>query len=282
VKKGDELVEVGWDEAIAHAASELKGFRKSEIAAIGSPFATNEENYLFQKFCSEVLGTRHIDFVRHVVEGEQDDLLIRADKAPNSSGAEEVGVRPRDGGLDVSGMIKAILEGKIKALYLLDEQLTLDASIITALAKLELLVLHSSNESGLMKYAEVVLPCSTFAEKHGTFTNFQGRVQRIKPSVAALEADRALDGFAMSRLDKFGTQFDRWARGTKRDVRPTWRIISSMANLMGAKYRYNTSEDVFNEIASTVPAFKGMSYMKIGNKGMMLRVRHEKQVQPVG
>ena len=56
MKKDDGLVEVGWDEAIARVASESKVFKKSEIAALGSAYATNEENSLFQKFASEVLG----------------------------------------------------------------------------------------------------------------------------------------------------------------------------------------------------------------------------------
>jgi len=219
--------------------------------------------------------------VRHVVEGDEDEILIRADKTPNSRGAEEVGVRPREGGLSVGGIIKAIRDGQIKGLYLLDDEITIDASMAAALSKLELLILHSSCENGMMKYAEVILPTSTHAEKQGTFTNFQGKVQRIRPSVATLESDRALDGFAMSRLDRFGTQFDRWAKSTKRDARPAWRIISSIANLMGTKYRYNTSEDVFNEIASTIPGFKGMSYLKIGNKGLSLNMKLKKHAQPV-
>ena len=75
----------------------------------------------------------------------------------------------------------------------------------------------------------------------------------------------------MSRLDKFGSQFDRWAKGAKRDARPTWKTVAGIASLMGAKYKYNTAEDVFNELAANVPAFKGMTYRKIGNRGLMLK-----------
>jgi len=275
VKKGEEVVEVGWDEAIALVASELKAFKKSEIAAIGSAYATNEENYLFQKFASEVLGTKNIDFKRHVVSDDEDDILIRADKTPNSRGAMEVGVAPRDGGLNFSGMIDAINKGQIKAMYLLDDDIAVDPAVAKALSKLEFLVVNFSFENETTRLAEIVLPSSTYAEKQGTFTNFKGRVQRIRPSVATLEADRALDGFAMTRLDKFGTPFDRWGRGTKRDARPNWRIIASVANLMGSKYRYNTSEEVFKELAARVPAFRKMSYMKLGNRGTMLNAARE-------
>ncbi|MBM4160918.1 MAG: hypothetical protein FJ217_07455 [Ignavibacteria bacterium] len=119
------------------------------------------------------------------------------------------------------------------------------------------------------EHADVVLACSTYAEKHGTFTNFQGRVQRIRPAVATLEQDRAMDGFAMSRWDKFAAQNDRWGRPVKKDARPTWRILIAVANALGAKMRYNTVEDVFKEMSERVPGFKSMSYSKLGNQGMM-------------
>jgi NADH-quinone oxidoreductase subunit G len=273
MKKDGVLVEVGWDEAIARAAGELKSYRKSEIAVIGSAYDTNEDNYLLQKFATEVLGTKHIDFQRHVVEGDQDDLLIRADKTPNALGAVTVGVYPREGGLNFDGIMKAIREGQIKALVVADDNIAATPAVAEALAKLDMLIVVFSFECEITRMADILFPAATFAEKHGTFTNFQGRVQRIRPSVATLEQDRALEGFAMSRLDKFGTSFDRWGRGTKRDARPTWRIIAGIASLMGAKYRYNTAEEVFNEIATNVDAFKGMTYGKLGTKGLVLKQR---------
>lgn len=278
MKKDDGVVEVGWDEAIARVASESKTFKKNEIAAIGSAYATNEENYLFQKFATEVLGTKHVDFMHHEAEGDEDALLIRSDKTPNSLGAQEVGVRPRDGGLNFDGIFKAIREGQIKALYVLDDNIATDSSIAQTLAKLEFLVVMSSFENHTTRLADIVLPSSTFAEKNGTFTNFQGWVQRIRPSVATFDQDRALQGFAMSRLDKFGSHFDRWAKGVKRDCRPIWRIITGIAAVMGVKYKYNTSEDVFNELARIHASFKGLSYRKIGNKGMMLKLKQETAV----
>jgi NADH-quinone oxidoreductase subunit G len=275
MKKEEELVEVGWDEAIAKAASELKTFKRSEVAVIGSAHATNEENYLFQKFAVTVLGTKHIDFMRHVVEGDEDAILIRADKTPNSLGAEEVGVRPREGGLAFDGIIKGIREGTIRALYVMDADIAVNPAVAQVLGRLQFMIMNSSNENETTRFADIVLPSSTYAEKNGTFTNFQGRVQRIRPSVATLEQDRSLDGFAMSRLDKFGSQFDRWARGPKRDCRPNWKIITMLASAMGVKYKYNTAEDVFNEMASTTPAFKGLTYRKLGNRGAMLKRNQE-------
>ena len=72
----------------------------------------------------------------------------------------------------------------------------------------------------------------------------------------------------MSRLDKFGSQFDRWMKGEKRNALPSWKIIMNVANAMGAKWKYDTAENVFNEIVTSHPFFAGMSYKKIGKKGM--------------
>ena len=267
LRKNNELVEVGWDEAIARVASELKAYKKTEIAALGSAFSTNEDNFLFAKMMKQ-LGVTNIDLMKHVIEGDEDNLLIRADKTPNSFGAKEVGVKPVANSLGFDGIIKGIYEGKIKALYSLDDSIAVDPNVAEALTKLDICIVHASNENETTAHADIILSASTYAEKNGTFTNFEGRVQRIRPAVTTLEQDRALDGFAMSRLDKFGAPNDRWTKGAKRDARPSWRIITMVANaVLGAKWKYNTSEEVFTELASSVEHFKGMNYMRIGSKG---------------
>lgn len=273
VRKEGTLVEVGWDEAIARAVSELRLFKKNEIAGLGSAFATNEDNYVFQRLMKDVIGTKNIDVVQHVKEGDEDDLLIRADKTPNSFGARRVGVEPGDGGLDVKGILQGIQDGSIKALFVLDDDIAAIPEIAAVLSNLQLLVVHSSVHNKTTEFADIILSASSYAEKQGTFTNFQGRVQRIRPAVATVEQDRALDGFAMSRWDKFASHNDRWGRPSKKDARPSWRILAAIANALGAKMKYNLSEDVFKEIAEKNPAFKGMSYLKIGSRGMLLGVQ---------
>jgi predicted molibdopterin-dependent oxidoreductase YjgC len=124
--------------------------------------------------------------------------------------------------------------------------------------------------------ADIVLSASTFAEKHGTMTNFNGRVQRIQPAVAMIEQERAMDGMAMSRWDKFAAQNDSWGKGIKRDARSSWRIIAAVASAIGGKMKYATAEEVFKEMSERLPAFKGLSYTKVGNKGVTL-----KEIKPV-
>jgi NADH-quinone oxidoreductase subunit G len=275
MQKHGEMVEVGWDEAIARAASELKTFRKGEIAVVGSPYATNEDNYMLQKFARDVLGTKLLGIVPHVVDGDQDDILIRADKTPNATGAAAVGLGDGGSRTAFDAVLRRIREGEVRALYVIDDNIAADPEVAALLGKIDFLVVHASSENETTRLADVVLASATFAERHGTFTNFEGRVQRIRPSVTTLEQDRAMDGFALSRLDRFGSPFDRWAKGPRRDARPSWRIIAGVASVMGVKYKYATVEDLFNEMASAVEAFKGLSYRKIGSKGVMLRSKRE-------
>ncbi len=274
VRKEGTLSSVSWDDAITETASQLRRFKKSEIAGIGSAFATNEDNYVFQRLMKDVIGTKYLDVAEHSQEGVEDDILIRSDRTPNMVGAREVGMRA-DGESDLKSIIKGITEGTIKALYVLEDTIAGIPALAAVLPNLQLLIVHSSIENETTGRADIVLSCSTYAEKHGTFTNFQGRVQRIRPAVATVEQDRALDGFTMSRWDKFASHNDRWGNGDKRDARPSWKILTAIAVAMGGKMKYNTAEEVFREIAGRIPAFKGLSYQSIGTRGSMTTaVRH--------
>lgn len=266
VRKEGKLTSVSWDDAVSEVASRLKAFKKIEIAGIGSAFATNEDNYVFQRLMKDVIGTKYIDVAEHI-EGEmQDDILTRADRTPNMLGAREVGVKA-DSGSDLKGIIKGITEGTIKALYVLEDDIAEIPTLAAVLPNLQLLIVHSSIQNKTTDRADIVLSCSTYAEKQGTFTNFQGRVQRIRPAIATAEQDRALDGFAMSRWDKFASHNDRWGKSNKRNARPSWRIMAAIGSAMGGKMRYNTAEEVFKEITDRVLSFKGLSYVSIGTHG---------------
>jgi NADH dehydrogenase/NADH:ubiquinone oxidoreductase subunit G len=110
---------------------------------------------------------------------------------------------------------------------------------------------------------------------NGTMVNFQGNVQRIRPAVATAEMDRSLEGMSLSRLDKFGTEFDRWNRNKKLDALPSWEIIQSIASFLGLRLKYNMSEEIFEDIAKTIEEFKGLNYDIIGEHGVLLKVKAE-------
>lgn len=256
-----------FSDGLALAAEKLKGFRSSEIAFVASPFATLEDNYMLLKLARH-FHSKNISFFEHIKPGEGDDLLIREDKAPNATGLKLLGIKPLENPQDIQAFVKAIEDGTVKALYCLEDDIALlDPSVAAALKKLQLLIVHATNNNATTAMAHIVLPASTYAEKHGVMVNFKGRAQRIRPAVAALNMDRNIDDMSMSRLDRFGTDFDRWARKNRKDAYPSWRIVMSLIALLGEKARYETSEDVFSELSGQVAAFAGLDYDVIGETG---------------
>jgi len=142
----------------------------------------------------------------------------------------------------------------------------------TALAKLDVLIAVSTHHNRTTALANIIFPSAAYAEKNGTWVNFQGRIQRIRPAVTTLEADRTLDNLAQSRLDKFGTEFDRWGKSVKLDARPVWKIFAGLSTAFGNKMKYNTAEDVLIDMGKSIDAFKKLDYEKIGEQGVQLEV----------
>ncbi|MCK6615922.1 MAG: 2Fe-2S iron-sulfur cluster-binding protein [Ignavibacteriaceae bacterium] len=273
MKREGQDVKVSWDEAYANAAGELKHFNKDEIAVIASASSTCEDNFMLAKFAKSVLSTKHIDYIPHVIPGSGDDLLIREDKSPNALGTELAGVQPAAGGLNRDAILEGVKKGTIKALIVVDEDLAaMSPEMETALAKLDVLIAVSTHHNRTTALANIIFPSAAYAEKNGTWVNFQGRIQRIRPAVTTLEADRTLDNLAQSRLDKFGTEFDRWGKSVKLDARPVWKIFAGLSTAFGNKMKYNTAEDVLIDMGKSIDAFKKLDYEKIGEQGVQLEV----------
>jgi NADH-quinone oxidoreductase subunit G len=273
LRENDGLKKVDWLVAISKTAEYLREFKASEIAFIGSPFATCEDNFTLVKL-AKALGVSNIDFVEHNLPGDQDEILIREDKTPNSLGAKLVGVKPTQNGMNLEGILRSIKEGKIKALYLIEDDLvSINSEWEEALKKLNLLIVHATNFNRTTQLANIVFPSSSYAEKNGTFVNFQGRVQRIRPAVSTVEMDRALDGMNMSRWDKFGTKFDRWMQGHKYDAKPGWKILSLISSQMNLKIRYEMAEEVFADIAKSIEEFNSLDYDVIGELGSQIKIK---------
>jgi NADH-quinone oxidoreductase subunit G len=275
LRKNNSLEKVEWDEALSRAVKKLKEFKSSEIGFVGSPFATCEENFVFTKFAKS-FGSADVYFAKHIVQGDKDDILILEDKTPNSKGAELVGLKPTD---HLEVILKSIKEKRIKALYVMEEDVaSFGEEWKHALGMLELLIVHSTNYNMTTDFADIVFGASSYAEKNGTFVNFNGRVQRIRPAVSTEEMDRALDGMNMSRWDKFGTKYDRWMQGKKYNSKPSWKILTLLASLAKAKMKFDTAEDVFAEIAKSIEAFSGLDYDVVGELGVQIQTKQSIKV----
>lgn len=157
---------------------------------------------------------------------------------------EEWGVRLSDKiGLTATEMTEATLAGRLKAMYIMGENPVLsDPDVkhtIKALSSLDFLVVQDIFLSETAALADVVLPATSFAEKDGTFTNTERRVQRVRKAVNS-------PGEAME---------DSW-------------IIAELSRRLGHKMDYPSREDVFKEIARLWPAISGITYDRIEKLGI--------------
>ncbi len=253
-----------WDDAIARVISEIKNYKAEEIAFIASPYSTLEDNFVLQRFAKEIVGTENITYIPHI-EGEDDKLLLRADKTPNAAGLKLLGIQPID-----TKFIDKILSKQVKMVYIMNDSLGRLERTEDISKAIEIAVLQISNFFEKSHMATVILPSSTYAEINGTFINFQNRVQRIKPAVATLEQERLPGDFAVSRLDKFGSHNDRWTKGTRYNSRPAWKVILQLAKVLGNDFGYDNTEEVFDDIAAKVPELAGMSYEVVGSRGALV------------
>lgn len=259
VRMNDSLVKTNWQEAFDTAVERLKPFAPDEVMFIGSPRATTEDNYLFVKFAKEVFKSRNIDLLEHYDDGFADNFLRCSDKTPNLIGAREVGVCPNPHSVSVKNLADSIREGKIKALYLIEDNFEGYPEIEDALSSLDLLIIHYYNHNKITEKADIVFPVTTFAESEGTYVNVQRRVQHFTPALVTKNNLRTM-GMKMSRLDKMGAFNDRWTQHELRDVKQTWQIIQVIANKFGAGWDYKSTESIFKEISEHIDSFKGMTY----------------------
>ncbi|MFZ5946906.1 MAG: molybdopterin-dependent oxidoreductase [Stygiobacter sp.] len=266
LRKEGELVKLNWVEALEVTAKSLKEFKSNEVAFIASPYSTLEDNFILQKFAKQI-NSNNIFYAKHIIEGDQDEILIREDKTPNSLGLKLLGIKN-----DISKLIDLIQKKNVKALLIMEEDLAgLGSEWENLLSKLELTIVIATNQNKTTLLADIILPAATYAEKHGTFVNFQGRVQRIRPAVETEELDRSLDGMSKSRWDKFGTKFDRWMQGKKYDAKPSWKIFTLLDSYFSNKIKFKMAEEVFDEISKSNDAFKDLDYDVIGDLGSLIK-----------
>jgi formate dehydrogenase (NADP+) alpha subunit len=147
-------------------------------------------------------------------------------------------------GLYLVDYFQQALEGKIKALYCMGMDPAYSVADINkihaALEKMEFVVVQDIFLSGSAKFADVVLPGVSFAEKYGTFTNLERRVQLIRKAI-----------------DPVG------------DSRPDWWIICELARRMGGKgFDFDGAAAVMEEIARLTPSFAGVSFDQLEKGGI--------------
>jgi formate dehydrogenase alpha subunit len=150
---------------------------------------------------------------------------------------------PTDPGLSIVEMMQAAQRGKVRALYIMGENpMVTDPDVghvREALSSLDLLVVQDIFLTETAALAGVVLPGTCFAEKDGTFTNTERRVQRVRKAVEP-------PGEAMQDLD----------------------IVAELARRMGYDMAAANAEEVMREIASLTPSYGGIDYGRLERGGL--------------
>jgi len=146
-------------------------------------------------------------------------------------------------GMMIPAMMDAAVEGKVKAMYIMGEDPVLTDPnahhIRKAMESLDFLVVQELFMSETAKLAHVVLPGASFAEKDGTFTNAERRVQLVR---------KAIDPIADTRAD--------------------WWIVCEIAKRMGYPMEYSWPGDIWDEMAALSPIFSGMNYQRLEHQGL--------------
>jgi formate dehydrogenase major subunit len=164
---------------------------------------------------------------------------------------------PSTKGLDNHQMVEAIHQGKLKAMYLIGEEMSIVDSnanyVSEAFSKLDFFVVQDIFFSNTCRYADVVLPGAPSLEKEGTFTSTERRIQRLYRVFEPLEGCRS-----------------------------DWKIVQDVANHLGANWRYHHPSEVMDEIAFVTPIFAGVNYERLaGYKSLQWPVAADGTDEPL-
>lgn len=260
-KTADSHAKIELLSAVNAVAAALKKYKADEVAFIASAYATLEDNFVFAEL-AKAKGIKHIGYFTNE-RGNDEKLLIKRDKTPNAYGLKILGVQPF--GDDFAALLRS---GSIKAVYSLEDDFLGRTDLASAFGKVAFFATHATNMNATAKRADIVLPASAWAEKEGVFINSGGWINLLKPAVATTHTVRGFDHLNQSRLDKYGTQFDRWAQRKKIDAVESWHLTQMIGSEIGKKTDFRFTEDVFEAVAAKLPSLSGIDYDKLGNEGL--------------
>jgi len=173
-------------------------------------------------------------------EGDREASRLTVLPAANSRGAADLGCLPdlkpgyqsvQDGvGMGTWEMLEAATAGKLGALIVMGpgapREFHENALFQKALGAVELLIVLEIVEGPATRTADVVIPLHSFAEKDGTYTNMEGRVQRLRQAIPPVAK-----------------------------TPPDWKLYQDLANRWEAGWSYQQTSDVMRDIIATVPAY---------------------------
>jgi NADH-quinone oxidoreductase subunit G len=232
-----------WPEAISKTVTALSEFKPSEIAIIASARMTNEELFLAKTLAGD-LKTENLTTVPR--EGDNDGLLIAADRNPNTTGAKLVWGSESPAAA-LPGIRDGVRDGSIKALLVLGEDLTAEAGFTAEdLAKADFIASVQLLAGPTADASDVILPGAAFAEKRGSMVNLSGRLQRL---------NRAVEPQGQCRDD--------------------WEILRDLSYAITGKPITDPEfphmiENIVKDMVGSVKEFNGITLSKIGDLGTVV------------
>lgn len=241
VKSNGSFQPCTWERGVdllADAITRLRDGRQLDQMGVAlSSQLTNEDLFAAKRVFGE-LGVTQIIFQRPP-SGDSDTLLLQADKSPNANGARALGITE-----GAESLIAKAVQKQLRLLMVFTQDLSVvvdRARWEQATQQLEQLVFIGTNDNPTARLAHLVLPSAIYAEKEGTFTNFEGRVQRIH---AALEP---------------------WG-----EAKPEWEILSLLAAKLGLSARFIDAPSIFSELTKAEKPFHRLNFLAISDGGALL------------
>jgi NADH-quinone oxidoreductase subunit G len=232
--------EVNWEDAVSAVADVLRRHHGEQVGVLASAQMANEDLIALRRLL-EARAIRQVAFdVPPAAPAEGDDFLLRADRTPNRRGADLIGL-----GGDAAGVLAAARAGRLKCLWVFGHDLLASgwpaAEVTAALGRVETLIFTGSNANATSERAQFVLPSAAWVERDGTFTSFEGRVQRFRAALEPL-------GQAL----------------------PAWDVLGRVLAALGGTAAGSRAEHWFRDLARAVEAFAGMTYQSLGDHGQMI------------
>jgi predicted molibdopterin-dependent oxidoreductase YjgC len=150
---------------------------------------------------------------------------------------------PSQAGLTVVEMLNSVLEGKIKTMYIMGENPMVSDPDLNhveeCLKALDFLTVQDIFLTETASLADVVLPGVSFAEKDGTFTSTERRIQRVRKAIEPLG-----------------------------NSKPDWKIITDLSSRLGYTMEYDSPAEIMTELAELTPIYGGISYERLEGEGL--------------
>jgi formate dehydrogenase major subunit len=151
-------------------------------------------------------------------------------------------------GLTIPKMMDGIHEGEVRFMYIMGENPMVSDPDLNhvekAFEKIDFLVVQDIFMTETAEKADVILPAAAFAEKEGTFTNTERRIQRVRKVVEA-----------------------------PGEAKPDWEIFHILMEKMGYKNAFNNAEEIMDEIALVTPIYAGVNYNRLEEEGLQWPVK---------